>query len=860
MKQILLPLIIFSVLATGSSCSRKVENKPLVDAPLVIGPVKKDTDLKLNPKTSKELKEMMSFSGTIPSQDFFRLVENIDEISKFERNDKLHKWSEDLLDAYYASPSNINKVTFANSLFIDALIGEGAPIAEKELRGIAKDIKEGTKKLTALLEKSRSSFPFPKNLKSLDQGIDVADDYVRWLGKEIPKLGLSKEISRPAIGAIQGEYKKYRPSLVELANGLDRAKTLRSAVAAVNKLLVKFKIKLSGEQGRLLGAANEIGGLLEVMQSSQEALTVIIKVWKMVPASERKQVFASVPDIYDFLQDKSDTSLDCLEKGFCGLVNPILEIARNVAILPKISEYGVAKIGAQVNSAGVEYIQASILEEAPNILRDAPLLIRDEVKKEAAGYASMVAQIQKDIPKFIRTRVDAWAKKNLNRSIYAIEAGDIKFKIEKNGKFSISPNLKRIKDFDTNAQTLGTSMSVRSRFIEGSDSQSNQAKILGPILKLFAISGYTQPSGKPFPSLMVSSDGDSKKVFDIKKLLSDTVPYFVPDTAMIHPGYVFDRKKVKLNSSVVSQAELLRGISSQIKLLRDWEKNEFDSALGNVPIEEVIKEIPAGSVGINLFPKDILFALSVGSAGAILQNIILENSPAFLVLSKDELLWGNDYKKIGEGKVSTVAGLVDIVDGKRTNLVHTKDIARFILALDAFLEASEGIENSQSGPLLEKNSEGLTVLEQLVDARKYLRLFMLGLTNFLVDVAKDKKEGGFYSTFDLSLGLARTSDQKDLQTQALAIRAILASSKQLDLEIFHWTALDGYYYLNKKMWDSELQFYKRTDGSENSEKPNLTEISEMIRAGNELSEIMDTDSRNQWTRIARPWHEMLIDL
>lgn len=850
--------IVFLVIST-SSCSRKVENKPLVDAQLVIGPVKKDTKLKLIAKSPRELKGSITLSGTIPTQEFFRLIENLDEIAKFEKNQKLHDWSAELLNSFYESPSNINKVSLTDSLFIDALVGEGAPKAEKELKSIDRDLREGTAKLAALLEGSQTKFPFPKRWNSLYEGVELADNYVHWIGNEIPKLDLSPGMSRSAIVAIRDEYSKYRPSLVDLVNGLNNAKTLKAAVAAVVQLLDKLHFKLPPEKSAQFQAGQEIGDLLEQMDSSQKALTVIVKVWKMVPPEHRKEVFAQAPSIYDLLQDKSEASLNCLERGFCGLTNPILEIARTVAILPKISEYGVDKIGAQINEASVTYLQTSILHEAPVVLHDAPLFIRDKLKNEAGKYAILVAEIQKDIPKFIRTKVASWSRQNLDKEIYAIEAGDVKLKIEKDGKFSVSPNLKRVQDFDTSAQALGTSMSVRSRFIDGSDTPTNRAKMLGPILKLFAMGGYTQPSGSPFPTMLVPTGKNRKKAFELKRLLSDTTPFYVPNSIVLHPGFAFERDAVKLDSSVASQAELLRGISNQMNLLRDWEKGDFDTALGNIPIEDVAKEIPAGVIGMGLFPKDILYALGLGNAGAILQNVILENSPAFLLLSKDELLWGNDYKKIGEGKVSTIAGLVDIVDGKRTSVVRTKDIARFILALDAFLQASDGIENSRSGPLLEKNSDGVTVLEQISDARKYLRLFILGLTNFLVDVAKDKEEGGFYSEFDLSNGLTRTSDQKDLLTQALAIRAILASSKQLDLEIFHWTALDGYYFLNKNMWDANLQFYKRTNNV-SSDNPSIFEIAEMLRAGNELSEVMNVESRNQWSRISGPWHEMFIDL
>src|SRR5690606_22713616 len=214
------------------------------------------------------------------------------------------------------------------------------------------------------------------------------------------------------------------------------------------------------------------------------------------------------------------------------------------------------------------------------------------------------------------------------------------------------------------------------------------------------------------------------------------------------------------------------------------------------------------------FPKEIIFTLAVGGAGAILQNVIQDLSPAFLILPSGELLWGDQYEKIGDGpeNLSTVAGVVDIVDGKRGNTVQTAAVARYILALNEFILATEGIENTKSPLLLEKDEEGRTVLEQLEEARNYLRLFQMGLTNFLVHVAQNEEDGGFYSTYTIGEDLKATKrapQERSLMVQALAIRALMASAEHLGLPLYAWSARDAYHFMNKKMWDKDSQFYAR---------------------------------------------------
>ena len=218
---------------------------------------------------------------------------------------------------------------------------------------------------------------------------------------------------------------------------------------------------------------------------------------------------------------------------------------------------------------------------------------------------------------------------------------------------------------------------------------------------------------------------------------------------------------------------------SAMRLARDWEHNELDEALGTFNAAELLPEVPAGVVSFPMFPKSLIFAVTVGNGGALLQNVIRKLSPAFLLMRQGEIFWGDRYQEIATGNVSTVAGMVPIIDGQRAGFVRTGDVARYILALDEFLAASEGVENTKAPPLLEKDAEGVTVLEKLLDARKKLRLFQMALTNYLVYVSQ-RKDGTQASVHTLPALLAPTTEPLRLEDQALAIRALLASARSLD--------------------------------------------------------------------------------
>ena len=170
------------------------------------------------------------------------------------------------------------------------------------------------------------------------------------------------------------------------------------------------------------------------------------------------------------------------------------------------------------------------------------------------------------------------------------------------------------------------------------------------------------------------------------------------------------------------------------------------------------------------------------------------------------------------------------------------------------------MENTKAPPLLEKDAEGVTVLEKLLDARKKLRLFQMALTNYLVYVSQ-RKDGTQASVHTLPALLAPTTEPLRLEDQALAIRALLASARSLEIPVFRWAAVDTYYGLNRAFFDREAAFYATTIGPDAraAGRASLSEIALTLLAGEEVSPFLPPDARAQWQQISRPWLRALED-
>lgn len=848
-----------ALLLTGfalTACSRSVENAPLADATVVTGPTRQDTRLALLPRPSAELQKTLRTEKEIDTAAYFRLVEDLAELSSQQRSEATLNLSRQLYEAYYAQPAARAKLS--GSLYLQAILGEGEPEVKKELAVIAKDLRFAIAALTDLLDRSRTTYPWPQRPANFAQFLTAADNYAVWLVDQIGRLGLEEQISRTVRQAVRDEYQKYRPRVVSLIERLQGARYLGQALGVVKTAIAELGMKIGAAERQQIRQAEGLAASIAATDSDVKALALLIQVWRMLPPAEREPVFRAVsPEFYEFLEGKSESDLDCLSASVC--FHPILGPARRLVILPKINRYGVDNIRAMVDTSAKDYLLQSVLKMAGSFLPELPGMVKQTMLAQAGKYQELVARIQADFSGFTRRNFERWEKTNFPDPVRGLETTRVAFKFRGKNKLSVKPRA-NVKGFASGAETLGASLAVAQLHVPEKKS-ARQAALVAPLVKLLAISGFRQAgSGKTFPSLLFPLDGPRDEVFEIKNLLQGKTSFAVPDSFSASEGFVLDRKDQKAHAGVGGQAELLRGISRQIRFHRDWEENLFDRTLGNIQVEDVVTEIPRGSVHFSVFPKDVVFALSVGSAAAILQNIIRDLSPAFLLLPGGEQLWGNQYDQIGEGKLSTVAGLVNIEDGQRGRTVKTADIARYILALDEFLTATEGIENTKAKPLLEVGADGRTVLDQLLEARRYLRLFQMGLTNFLVYVAQDK-DGGFHGSYTFDGKTMREPSPRSLADQVLAVRALVASARRLELATFSWAALDGYYFMNRSLWDKTQQFYATSlDGSgARSGSAGLAEISATIRGIEELSPYMPGDVRAQWEQVNKPWVRALED-
>ncbi len=856
-------IILLIIMLVAFSCTRQADKRPLADATLVEPSTITDTKLPLKPPPSPgRITTALKFSGIrYSTTEFFRLVDTIQGLAEQTKDDQISGLAKGLYAGFYGNPANFTKVSFENSILTAAIIGEGEPEIKKQATQMDKELRELVNQLRPLLASSQRVFPWPNRLADLDDGLPVVDSYVAWLLERIPQLKISHTMQRNTVMGIRTQYEKLRPTLSGLIDSMKKSRRLKESLAVVNRALKEFKVKLPPKEAKLLSGAGVLSEQIEYTEDAQDALALLITVWRLQDPNNRGDFQKISPELYDFFSDKSEDQLDCLAKKHC--LNPVLGIQKMV-IFKKLNEYGVEKISAQVDQSVHRTLVDGAKVELAKLLPQLPQLVRDQVEGEAFKFLKLIASINKDVKGFVRPRLSEWTKRSFRQSLRGIEVPEVQVTLSGRDSVKVAALVPAASQIQTGASQIGLSLALAHKFLPESDGAQLRAAILEPVMKLLAIGGFRMPQGKPFPSFLLAIDGEPRQVFDIKQLMTVRTSFAVPDKFSAGPSFLMNRNSASKSVSVSAQADLLRGVSRQIHFLRDWESNQFDTSIGSVRMNELLKDIPGGdAVDGALFPKDILFALSLGNAGAILQNLVLDLSPAFLFLDKGEILWGNQYQEIKGAKVSTVAGLVSLVNGKRDSTVRTSDIARYVLALDEFMGATESMEKTNSALLRTPTNDGKSnLISDLLEIRKKLMLLQMGLTNFLVHIAQ-QPGGSLAGTFELGGALKRSDGGNlHLEDQVLAIRALLASAARLELPLFRWAALDAFYGLNKQFFDPNRQFY--ASEVESSGKPvraaRLLEIAMTLQAGEELSTYMPSETRQQWERLSAPWLRALQEL
>ncbi|HRK06505.1 MAG TPA: hypothetical protein PLZ57_01945 [Pseudobdellovibrionaceae bacterium] len=887
-QRLLMGSAILMSLWTGA-CSPQPKARYFKPIKMEFGPTQTEVDLgELKPQQNPSAASL-TWQGEIATEQWMSLIEDLTTLALQRRDDRVARLV-DRMRLNVEVAGNVVQLPASRSFFASAAIGETREdVADLLAKGI-RMLGEQAAPLRALAAARSSRTNWPRGEVSVEIVVDSVTTYLQAYVADVQaapnvdaavKEAIAKELTVnfiPRLGRIRRE-------VIDVFQERDTVRLIQR----VQALLRREGVELGRDTNQRLEMAERLVGEVRAIHDARSALAVLVEFWRASSQEVRDTRFKPVsPALYDFLTGKSESQLECIRTGCIGITG----FARFFFVLPEIDSYGVPKLKQDLAVAAHDAILSEMRSQAVAFLPSLHEEVANQIDKELNQQITNLRQIARDYPSFFRIVLDRMATAKLgllpDSRLGFLEASRLQVELAPGAPLKASS---ADRAGGTGAAALGASMKVavrhyehiirRQRLLNGENpyltTQGLGRLLFREINKVLSIGGYRMENLESFPALALGFDatrtnGDWPRL-NLRRLSDSDVSFAVPDRLQVQLGSSATSNSLRTTPtpevpsvSVRGQAELLKGLSRLTRLARDWEPTAYDPIMGSINAADFLPDLPRDAVNQRLFPKDLIFAASLGNAGVLLQNLTKKSSPVMLIGAANgegqrRIKFADQVGLTGETPsepTSALAAIVDVTGSERGQIARTGDVARYILALAEFSRSVEGLEKTKSAPLLESIGSGKTAVEQILDAREDLKLLVMAMSNFLASEMVDSR-GLLMAEFDRTSVRARPRDLQQgsvILDHAWAIRALMEASSLLGAQVYKTSALDLYRSLLRHHFHAPSGFFRNRP----EQAPTPEEIVAMLVAGEAVHAQMSPLEQRQWRQILATWMSAWGDL
>lgn len=849
--------ILLSSALVLSACAPKVEDRVFEQPKTTFGPKSKDTQLNLRLREFGQAAPTLTWKETVSSATYFEQAEALIELGEKTEQEQLKNTGLSWIRQFYKAPESTLSIELAKSPFAALATGQTQEQVRTTLSEVLEELDASRPTIRSHIMNLGGGLP-QTPVTGLAAMLTRAEMFTNMVLAEIPRMELTPTIED---GLKVGLIDTTKPLFVDAREFLQRlmaTKTLTQSLTLIEEAVKKFEIELDPELQKSMKQGRQLAKGLDGINGPQTSLAVLVDIWRILTPEERAQYFKPVnEDLYDFLKKQDEKELDCLQADGClgGIVNGI---AKKLFILPKIKKYGIDKLRTEMNEATRGYVISSIEAFASEFVKTMPQTFADNIDTAIVDKAAAITRVRDGYGNYVSNLFNVWQKKVLPESegrLSGFETSRVAVNIASGKRFELKALPASL---NVAGEAVGAGLSASAELLMKDSSLESMAfsHMLAQVNKLVAVGGYRDIDNNLIPPLLAPVNHRGKLLdimnFDESKDLD--LSFRIPDSLALQDPYHADPAMIyERDFSASAFAAQVRGLSRMMRLTRDWEKTVMDQQLGHIMAQDLTTDAEHDDLKQPLFPKDMLFALNLGNAAVLLQDITKKATPVFLLTTENNLIWADSYGNTPETAI--MAGIVDIKKGERLNFVTTKDTAQFLLAMTEFLESTEGVEKTKSSILLTKDANNEAPLDVLQAGRKDMKLLALAVANFISNqLIQDNK----LAVTQMSLSDRKGVTKKPFMVvqQAYAMRALLKAYQLTNIDSYLWSAQEIYYAMNRTLFNPKEEFYTNSDGT----KLSFPERLQMLLALQDLKAHLPTESRPQLDRLMAPWLEALKNL
>ncbi len=690
-----------------------------------------------------------------------RILLDLYEYAGAKKDRKLQRYVMNRFDQQTSDAASFTQVLFSKSPYAELFIAQSKPqfmSATANLQGEFEKQKTIITNLLSVMAAQNSTLPAHMSLS----------DSINQLAKSISQFeaGLNQSTAlKPAVrdGIRNSLYQRFWMKLPEaqvLLAQYNGSTQLGGALTALTEFLSRFEVQLDPSEVQKLDQARALGQTLSAPLSDRETLTMLIDIWESLPPEERAQAFAEAsPELHNFLSSRSEEKRECLKRRNCK--DLFLKFARIFVILPKLRKYGLDKIEAQVNQSAIQTLNQNVEPAARAAVISLPARLRTEIFAEIDKEYVRLNGYRQNYESFARSELQNWFEKKF-------ESKTISFLPQR------SPF-----DPETFAENLVASSLAMQKY---TGQVSNRPNLLGFKIanQILANGGFDLAGGAAYPSLISVGQGSTFKSINIQQ-------------ASYPKGQLGYKHGSAVGLTVAERNSFLRSFRHLIGLLKDWQKNIWDSSVKKIKVGEFFSSIPAESVVQEALPKDAFLALAVGNLTAFLTDLDRPEGPLFYMCPEGKLAWIG--KKQSCASPTTLVSIADL-PVRSHPIIHAEDHARFLIEILQFMKLVDQLQQSRS-PYLRKQSGGhQSPLAQLRASKAKLVELAIGLSNFLSHVLTSE-DGHVCESYDTQARSCLNS-KISLAQYATTIRALSMTSQHFSMEAYAVVAKKAFEHLNLK--------------------------------------------------------------
>jgi hypothetical protein len=785
-----------------------------------------------------------------------RIIENLFNLQALTGEEKIGAAATRLNNKIHALDKEHETVLVKNSPYTELLVTNTQELVSNALKAAESKILKSVEQSNQLVQQ------LGREKKWLDspQNVFITATAISNFLQEIRISIKNAEMFEPVKTAILSGLENKKNNILSIGDklnqGIKKSTRLNDMTALLTQIIRDEKIDLPEDISKKLLQGQEIAKGLMTCNSAQSAMSVLVNVWYLLDANERETNIKSVnSELFELLNHASSQELECLRKSSCSFLR---RLKKDIFVLSKVESYGVAKLCSEVNDKAQKFAIKSLEEMGPQLFVQVPNLVVTTINNEASKKLISLREIQKDYFGFVSEKLQNWSQTKLPAGglLSALDLGTLKLSLT--GR---EIQMQLLPSKSASAESIGVGLSListlLSRELPRELSQARELSLaasqklaLEGLNQLISLSGYQTHKQQLTPAWATPLEKGAP-LLDISSFIERADAFSVTDILSMKQGYLINAAvPTEVNLSALGQAELLRGISRMMNYLKDWQVTNFESSLGLVKAKNLVPEFDIDELDRPLFPKAELYTLALADAAVLLKNITKNYSQFFVVDLNNKTKWVNEFD-FKNGETSALAGVVDIKNGRRANTVHAEDVSRWIIAISDFLKATEGIENTKSKILLDSDSAGHKPLDTIIEARKDLRLLLIGLSNFLSSHLLGP-DGLVINSFDIVEFKSDFKKNIKVLDQALAIRALLAAAQATKVNLYEVSAVEIYYKMNNTLYNPKTRFYTNLGVADRT--ISLPVALDIVLALSELKPVLPPDSQKQLSWILQPWY------